>query len=61
MLWRRKITCSRNYFVAVAFAHSQKNDADIGINMFGRALEKIGDFRGLYHNIDVDRIQKKNY
>ena len=45
--------------VAVAFAHSQKNDADIGINMFGRALEKIGDFRGLYHNIDIDRIRKK--
>ena len=45
--------------VAVAFAHSQKNDADIGINMFGRALDKIGDFRGLYHNIDVDRIRKK--
>ena len=45
--------------VAVAFAHSQKNDIDIGINMFGRALEKIGDFKGLYHNIDVDRIRKK--
>ena len=45
--------------VAVSFAHSQKNDKDIGINMFGRALEKIGDFRGLYHNIDVDRIRKK--
>lgn len=45
--------------VAVAFAHSQKNDVDIGINMFGRALEKIGDFKGLYHNIDVDRIRKK--
>ena len=45
--------------VAVAFAHSQKNDVDIGINMFGRALDKIGDFRGLYHNIDVDRIRKK--
>ena len=27
--------------------------------MFGRALDKIGDFRGLYHNIDVDRIRKK--
>ena len=45
--------------VAVAFAHSQKNDTDVGINMFGRALEKIGNFRGLYHNIDVDRIRKK--
>jgi len=27
--------------------------------MFGRALEKIGDFSGMYHNIDVDRIRKK--
>jgi len=26
--------------------------------MFGRALEKIGDFTGMYHNIDVDRIRK---
>jgi len=44
--------------VAVAFAHSQKNDDSIGIGMFGRALEKIGDFKGMYHNIDVDRIKK---
>jgi len=27
--------------------------------MFGRALEKIGDFTGMYDNIDVDRIRKK--
>lgn len=45
--------------VAVAFAHSQKNDDDIGIGMFGRALEKLGNFTGMYHNIDVDRIRKK--
>ncbi len=45
--------------VAVAFAHSQKNDDSISIGMFGRALEKIGDFTGMYHNIDVDRIRKK--
>ncbi len=45
--------------VAVSFAHNQKNDKHIGINMFGRALEKIGDFSGLYHNIDVDRIRRK--
>lgn len=43
--------------VAVAFAHSQKDDAGIGINMFGRALEKIGDFSGRYHGIDVDRVR----
>ena len=45
--------------VAVAFAHSQKNDNAVGIGMFGRALEKIGDFSGMYNNIDVDRIKKK--
>jgi hypothetical protein len=44
--------------VAVAFAHSQKNDDNIGLGMFGRALEKIGDFTGMYHDIDVDRIRK---
>jgi hypothetical protein len=44
--------------VAVAFAHSQKNDDIIGIGMLGRALEKIGDFTGMYYNIDVDRIRK---
>ena len=44
--------------VAVAFAHSQKNDDSVGLGMFGRALEKIGDFTGMYHNIDVDRIRK---
>ena len=44
--------------VAVAFAHSQKNNDSVGLGMFGRALEKIGDFTGMYHNIDVDRIRK---
>jgi len=44
--------------VAVAFAHSQKNNNSVGLGMFGRALEKIGDFTGMYHNIDVDRIRK---
>ncbi len=45
--------------VAVAFAHSQKNNDSIGLGMFGRALEKIGDFPGMYDKIDVDRIRKK--
>ena len=44
--------------VAVAFAHSQKNNNSVGLGMFGRALEKISDFTGMYHNIDVDRIRK---
>ncbi len=45
--------------VAVAFAHSQKNDDQIGIGMLGRAAEKIGDFSGMYNNIDVDKIKSK--
>ena len=45
--------------VAVAFAHSQKNDAGIGISMFGRALEKIGGHTGRYHGIDVDRVKER--
>lgn len=44
--------------VAVAFAHSQKNNDSVGLGMFGRALEKISDFTGMYHNIDIDRIRK---
>jgi hypothetical protein len=45
--------------LAVAFAHSQKNDYLIGIGMLGRALEKLGNSPSMYHNIDVDRIRSK--
>lgn len=45
--------------VAVAFAHSQKNDDVIGIGMLGRALEKLGSSPTTYHNIDVDRIRNR--
>ena len=45
--------------VAVAFAHSQKNDNAIGIGVLGRALEKLGNSPPEYHNIDVDRIRSK--
>ena len=45
--------------VAVAFAHGQKNDADIGIGMLDRALEKLGSSPSTYHSIDVDRIRDK--
>ncbi|MDX1533046.1 MAG: DUF309 domain-containing protein [Nitrosopumilaceae archaeon] len=56
---KEKLLVQGLILVAVSFAHNQKNDKDIGINMFSRALEKIGDFRGLYHNIDIDRIRRK--
>lgn len=45
--------------VAVAFAHSQKNDDAIGIGMLGRVAEKLGNSPSIYHNIDVDRIRNK--
>jgi predicted metal-dependent hydrolase len=45
--------------LAVAFAHSQKNDYLIGLGMLGRALEKLGTSPIKYHNIDVDLIRSK--
>jgi len=45
--------------LAVSFAHSQKNDDNIGIGMLQRSLEKLGDSPSMYHNIDVDRIRNK--
>ena len=45
--------------LAVAFAHSQKNDSSIGLGMLNRSLEKLGSSPSMYHKIDVDRIRKK--
>ncbi|AJW71325.1 DUF309 domain-containing protein [Nitrosopumilus adriaticus] len=45
--------------VAVAFAHQQENEENIGIGMLSRALEKLGSSPSMYHSIDVDRIRKK--
>ena len=45
--------------LAVAFAHSQKNDYLIGLGMLGRALEKLGNSPSIYHDIDVDMIRNK--
>jgi len=45
--------------LAVAFAHSQKNDYLIGLGMLDRALEKLGSSPSVYHGIDVDRIRDK--
>ncbi len=46
--------------VAVAFAHQQENEENIGIGMLSRALEKLGSSPSMYHSIDVDRIRKKS-
>ena len=45
--------------LAVAFAHRQKDESNIGLGMLGRALEKLGDSPVVYGNIDVDRIRNK--
>lgn len=45
--------------LAVSFAHCQKNDVIIGLGMLGRSIEKIGDYDGLYHGIDISRIKQK--
>ena len=45
--------------LAVAFAHSQKNDDKIGIGMLERTLEKLGNSLDSYHNIDVNRMRDK--
>jgi len=45
--------------VAVAFAHAQENDSNIGIGMLSRALEKLGTSPSTYYSIDVDRIRNK--
>lgn len=45
--------------LAVAFAHSQKDDYLIGLGMLGRALEKLGNSPAMYQDIDVDMIRSK--
>src|SRR5210317_1379603 len=46
--------------VAVAFAHEQENEENIGVGMLGRALEKLGSSPSMYHSIDIDRIRQKS-
>jgi predicted metal-dependent hydrolase len=45
--------------VAVAFAHEQENEENIGVGMLKRALEKLGTSPSMYHSIDIDRIRQK--
>jgi len=44
---------------AVAFAHAQEDDLQIGIGMLRRVLDKLGTSPSIYHTIDVDRLRKK--
>lgn len=45
--------------IAVAFAHYQKFSNSVCVGMMGRALTKIGESSGMYHNIDVDMMKDK--
>ena len=44
--------------VAAGLVHYQKDEDDICINIFNRALEKLENSKGEYYNIDIDRIKK---
>ena len=45
--------------VAAALVHYQKNENDICLSIFRRALEKIGNTKGNYHKIDIDALRNK--
>jgi len=45
--------------VAAALVHYQKNENEICLSIFNRALEKIGSAKGKYHKIDVDALRDK--
>ena len=45
--------------VAAALVHYQKNENEICLSIFNRALEKIGNAKGIYHKIDVDALRSK--
>jgi len=45
--------------VAAALVHYQKNENDICLSIFNRALEKIGSSSGIYHMINVDELRNK--
>ncbi|MBC8250322.1 MAG: DUF309 domain-containing protein [Candidatus Nitrosopelagicus sp.] len=44
--------------VAAALVHYQKYEDSICISIFNRALEKLENSSGNYHNIDIDKIKK---
>ncbi len=44
---------------AVAFAHAQEDELNIGIGMLHRVLDKLGTSPSMYHSIDIDRIRNK--
>lgn len=45
--------------VAAALVHYQKDENEICLSIFRRALEKIGNATGKYHKIDIDALRNK--
>ena len=45
--------------VAAALVHYQKNENEICLSIFRRALDKIDNSKGNYHKIDVDTLRNK--
>ena len=45
--------------VAAALVHYQKNENEICLSIFSRALEKIGNAKGNYHKIDIDALRNR--
>lgn len=43
--------------VAAALVHYQKNENDICLSIFRRALNKLSRSSGMYYNIDVDKLR----
>lgn len=45
--------------VAAALVHYQKNENQICISILNRALDKLANASGIYHNLDVDELRNK--
>jgi len=45
--------------VAASLVHYQKNENEICISILNRALKKLANTSGQYHNIDVDGLRNK--
>ncbi|NIP62875.1 MAG: DUF309 domain-containing protein [Nitrosopumilaceae archaeon] len=45
--------------VAAAFVHFQKAENNICISILQRAIEKLGNTSGMYHDIDLDKLRSK--
>ena len=43
--------------VAAALVHYQKNEVDICISIMRRAIEKLSNSSGKYHDIDIDKFR----